>query len=190
MSRTGRYKWMPITGSLLVGTALFLLSGLAVDTPYWHLALLMLLFGAGLGFTMQVVVTAVQNSVQRKHLGAATASVAFFRSMGGAVGTALFGAILNTRLAHHLAEVVPASAQSQLGGAATSMNDITAIHGLPEPVKTWVLTAFTQAMDDVFLVAVPFMAVAFVIALTMRERPLQGREPAAPAEPPEVSVAH
>ena len=48
----------------------------------------------------------------------------------------------------------------------------------------------TQAMDDVFLVAVPFMAVAFVIALTMRERPLQGREPAAPADPPEVSVVH
>jgi ribose/xylose/arabinose/galactoside ABC-type transport system permease subunit len=121
---------------------------------------------------------------------AATASVAFFRSMGGAVGTALFGAILNTRLTHHLAEVVPASAQSQLGGAATSMNDITAIHALPEPVKTWVLTAFTQAMDDVFLIAVPFMAVAFVIALTMRERPLQGREPSAPAEVPEVSAAH
>ena len=152
----------------------------------------MLLFGSGLGFTMQVVVTAVQNSVERKHLGAATASVAFFRSMGGAIGTALFGAILNTRLAHHLTEVVPASAQSQLGGAAASMNDITAIHALPEPVKTWVLTAFTQAMDDVFLVAVPFMAVAFVIALTMRERPLQGRTPSAPAEAEasEVSVAH
>ncbi|HEY5849080.1 MAG TPA: MDR family MFS transporter [Microlunatus sp.] len=190
MSRTGRYKWMPITGSLLVGTALFLLSGLGVDTPYWHLALLMLLFGSGLGFTMQVVVTAVQNSVERKNLGAATASVAFFRSMGGAVGTALFGAILNTRLTHHLTEVVPASAQGQLGGAASSMNDITAIHTLPEPVKTWVLTAFTQAMDDVFLVAVPFMLVAFVIALTMRERPLQGREPAAPAEVSEVSLAH
>ena len=196
MSRTGRYKWMPITGSALVGTALFLLSRIGVDTPYWHLALLMLLFGSGLGFTMQVVVTAVQNSVERKNLGAATASVAFFRSMGGAIGTALFGAILNTRLAHHLTEVVPASAQAQLGGAASSMNDITAIHALPEPVKTWVLTAFTQAMDDIFLVAVPFMAVAFVIALTMRERPLQGRASSAPAEASkasesaEVSVAH
>jgi EmrB/QacA subfamily drug resistance transporter len=187
MSRTGRYKWMPITGSAVVGTALFLLSRIAVDTPYWHLALVMLLFGAGLGFTMQVVVTAVQNSVERRHLGAATASVAFFRSMGGAIGTALFGAILNTRLAEHLTATVPASAQSQLGSAATSMNDITAIHALPEPVKTWVLTAFTQAMDDVFLIAVPFMVVAFVIALTMRERPLQGREPAPTAE---VSTVH
>ena len=69
----------------------------------------MFFFGAGLGLTMQVVVTAVQNSVDRKHMGAATASVTFFRSMGGAVGTALFGAILNTRLAHHLAEIVPAA---------------------------------------------------------------------------------
>src|SRR5918998_1564142 len=148
MSRTGRYKWMPITGSAIVGVALFALSRLAVDTAYVVVALIMLAFGAGLGFTMQVVVTAVQNSVDRKDMGAATASVTFFRSMGGAVGTALFGAILNTRLAHHLTQVVPAQAQGQLGSAAAGANDISALRSLPEPVKTWVLTAFTNAMDD------------------------------------------
>jgi hypothetical protein len=95
--------------------------------------------------------------------------------MGGAIGVALFGAILNTRLPHHLGEIVPASAQAQLGSAAASVNDVTAIQNLPEPVKTWVQTAFTQSMDDVFLVAVPFMVVALVIALTMREKPLAGR---------------
>ena len=52
---------------------------------------------------------------------------------------------------------------------------MTAIKALPEPIKSWVLEAFTRSMDDVFLVAVPFMAVAFVIALTMREKPLRGR---------------
>ena len=118
MSRTGRYKWMPITGALVVGLALYGFSHLAVDTPYWSIALIMFAFGFGLGLTMQVVVTAVQNSVERKHMGVATASVAFFRSMGGAIGTALFGAILNTRLTHHLAEVVPAQAQGQLAGAS------------------------------------------------------------------------
>ena len=133
MSRTGRYKWMPITGSALVGTALFLLSRIGVDTPYWHLALLMLLFGSGLGFTMQVVVTAVQNSVERKNLGAATASVAFFRSMGGAIGTALFGAILNTRLAHHLTEVVPASGP---GPARWGRSVDERHHRHPRPART------------------------------------------------------
>jgi EmrB/QacA subfamily drug resistance transporter len=175
MSRTGRYKWMPITGAILVGAALTALSQLAVDTPYPLLAVYMFVFGAGLGLTMQVVVTAVQNTVDRKHMGTATAAVTFFRSMGGAIGTALFGAILNTRLASHLADAVPASAQSQLGDVSRSVNDVTAIQSLPEPVKGWVLSAFTQAMDDVFLVAVPFMVVALAIALTMREKPLAGR---------------
>jgi hypothetical protein len=54
-------------------------------------------------------------------------------------------------------------------------NDVTAIQALPEPIKSMVLEAFTRSMDDVFLVAVPFMAVAFIIALTMREKPLKGR---------------
>jgi EmrB/QacA subfamily drug resistance transporter len=183
MSRTGRYKWMPIAGAVLVGLALLALSQLRVDTPYLLIAVYMFVFGAGLGLTMQVVVTAVQNSVERRHMGTATASVTFFRSMGGAIGTALFGAILNTRLAHHLAEVVPAQAQSQLGAASASANDVTAIQALPDPVRGWVLEAFTRSMDDVFLVAVPFMAVALVVALTMREKPLAGRTVDAPSAP-------
>jgi EmrB/QacA subfamily drug resistance transporter len=177
MSRTGRYKWMPVSGAIIVGAALYAFSMLAIDTSYWVIALIMFFFGAGLGMTMQVIVTAVQNSVERKHMGVATASVAFFRMMGGAIGTALFGAILNIRLERHLAEVVPADAQTQLANAAASLRDITALQALPEPMKSWVLTAFTQAMDDVFRVAVPFMAVALVIALTMREKPLAGRDP-------------
>jgi len=194
MSRTGRYKWMPITGALIVGLALFAFSNLAVDTPYWTVALIMFAFGLGLGLTMQVVVTAVQNSVDRKHMGVATASVAFFRSMGGAIGVALFGAILNTRLTRHLAEVVPAQAQAQMAGASQSVNDVTAIQALPEPVKGWVLEAFTRSMDDVFLIAVPFMAVAFIIALTMKEKELKGRAApsggeSAPEQPAALAAA-
>jgi MFS family permease len=174
MVRTGRYKWMPITGAAVVGGALFAFSKLQVDTPYYVVALIMYAFGMGLGFTMQVVVTAVQNSVDRRNMGVATASVTFFRSMGGAIGTALLGAILNIRLKHHLSEIIGA-AQGHVPPAAIKTNDVTAIQALPEPIKSWVLEAFTRSMDDVFLVGVPFMAVAFVIALTMREKPLRGR---------------
>ena len=60
-------------------------------------------------------------------------------------------------------------------GGPIETNDVTAIQALPEPIKSWVLEAFTRSMDDVFLVGVPFMAVGFVIALTMREKPLRGR---------------
>ena len=196
MVRTGRYKWMPITGALVVGGALLAFSTLQVDTPYYVVALIMYAFGSGLGFTMQVVVTAVQNSVDRRNMGVATASVTFFRSMGGAIGTALLGAILNIRLKHHLSEIVGAADQAPSGPIRT--DDVTAIKALPEPIKTWVLEAFTRSMDDVFLVAVPFMAVAFVIALTMREKPLRSRAtpdtdsatPSAPDGTDLVSMAH
>ena len=174
MARTGRYKWMPITGAAVVGAALFAFSRLEVDTPYYVIALIMYAFGSGLGFTMQVVVTAVQNSVDRRHMGVATASVTFFRSMGGAIGTALLGSILNIRLSHHLNDIVGA-AQGRGPTGPIETNDVTAIRALPEPIKSWVLEAFTRAMDDVFLVAVPFMVVALVIAVTMREKPLKGR---------------
>jgi hypothetical protein len=107
-------------------------------------------------------------------MGVATASVAFFRSMGGAIGTALLGAILNVRLRHHLSQIVGGAQGPGLGGSINT-NDVSVIKALPEPIKGWVLEAFTRAIDDVFLVAVPFMAVAFVIALTMREKPLKGR---------------
>ena len=174
MSRTGRYKWMPITGAAVVGLALLAFSTLEVNTPYYVIAFIMYAFGMGLGFTMQVVVTAVQNSVDRRHMGVATASVTFFRSMGGAIGTALLGAILNIRLKHHLEQIVSAAQGARPTGPIET-NDVTAIRSLPEPIKSWVLEAFTRAMDDVFLVAVPFMVVGLIIAVTMREKPLRDR---------------
>jgi hypothetical protein len=152
MARTGRYKWMPITGARS-RISVLAFSRLQVDTPYYVVALIMYAFGTGLGFTMQVVVTAVQNSVDRRNMGVATASVTFFRSMGGAIGTALLGAILNIRLKHHLSEIVGAAGGGAEGGPIQT-NDVTAIQALPEPIKSWVLEAFTRAMDDVFLVAV------------------------------------
>ena len=65
MSRTGRYKLFPILGALGVSVALLLLSTLTVSTPYWQAGLYFYLFGAGLGFSMQIIVTIVQNSVDR-----------------------------------------------------------------------------------------------------------------------------
>ena len=145
---------------------------------------------------MQVVGRGQHHCVDRRNMGVATASVTFFRSMGGAIGTALLGAILNIQLKHHLNEIVGA-AQGHPPGGPIRTDDVTAIQTLPEPIKSWVLEAFTRAMDDVFLVAVPFMAVAFVIALTMHEKPLRGRgehsdsaTPSAPDGTDLVSMAH
>jgi EmrB/QacA subfamily drug resistance transporter len=176
MSKTGRYKIFPVVGSATVLLALLLLSQIGVDTPYWQTAIMIYLFGAGLGFSMQIVVTIVQNAVDRRHMGTATSSVAFFRSMGGTFGAAVFGAVLSSRLAHHLAE-------SGLSGAQTGTIDTNNVHriaALPEPIHTIVLNAFADSLDDVFLWAVPMIVVAFVVALFIKELPLKSRQ--APAD--------
>jgi MFS family permease len=154
--------------------AMVLLSRLDVDTPFWQVAIYEYLFGAGLGFTMQTIVTAVQNSVEYRDMGAATSSTTFFRQMGGSVGAAVFGAVLSSRLAHYLVEQLSkAGINPGAGGPPVEANDVQGIQHLAEPVKSIVLGAFTNALDDVFLVGVPFVAVAIVVALLLKEEPLR-----------------
>jgi EmrB/QacA subfamily drug resistance transporter len=174
ITRTGRYKIYPVLGAVIMTAGLLALSRLDVDTPFWQVAIYEFLFGAGLGFTMQTIVTAVQNSVEHRDLGAATGSITFFRQMGGSVGAAVFGAVLFSRLTHYLTEqLARAGIQPGAGGVPVDANDVEAIQRLTEPVRSIVLGAFTNALDDVFLVGVPFVVVAFVVALLLKEKPLR-----------------
>lgn len=175
ISRTGRYKLFPILGAAITLVSMVLLSRLEADTPYWQFSLYIFALGAGLGFTMQTVVVAVQNDVALRDLGTGTSSVTFFRSMGGAFGTALFGAVLTSRMTHYLTALLPPEAAGQVGG---SLGDMTAIAALPDQVRTTVLDAFMASIQDLFLVAVPFVAVALVVAFLIPEKPLKTREDA------------
>jgi EmrB/QacA subfamily drug resistance transporter len=187
ISRTGRYKLYPIVGAVVVVAALLLLSTLAVDTPFWRIALYEFLFGAGLGFTMQTIVTAVQNAVDFGDLGSATSSVIFFRQLGGAIGAAVFGAVLSSRLTHYLAQQLAAAGVRPGAAAGIDANNVQAVRRLAEPVKGVVLGAFANALDDVFLVGVPFIVVAFVVALFLKEVPLRtGPGPGGPPAGREV----
>ena len=145
ISRTGRYKIYPVLGAVIMTVGLLALSRLDVDTPFWQVAIYEYLFGAGLGFTMQTIVTAVQNSVERRDMGSATSSITFFRQMGGSVGAALFGAVLSSRLAHYLAEqLARAGIQPGAGGPRVEANNIQAIQQLTEPVRSVVLRRLHQ----------------------------------------------
>jgi EmrB/QacA subfamily drug resistance transporter len=184
MTRTGRYKTYPIVGAAVVILGFLLLSRLDTDTPYWQVALFILVLGTGLGFTMQIVVTAVQNAVERRDMGSATSSVTFFRMMGGAFGAAIFGAVLANRLGGHLAATAVDSAALPAGtDEAAIANNVQAIQQLPPEIKAVVLDAWVRSVHDVFLVALPFTLVAFILAFFIPELELKRAEPARPAEP-------
>jgi EmrB/QacA subfamily drug resistance transporter len=186
ITRTGRYKIYPVVGSIILAVALLLLSRINVDMPYWQIAIFAFFFGVGLGFSMQTIVVAVQNASELRDLGVATSAVTFFRSLGGAIGAALFGAVLGIRLTHHL--------EDQLGSAASSVdaNNIEAIRELSEPTKHQVLEAFTQSLTEVFLVCVPFVVAAVLLAILLPERPLRSSRAASddPAASAAITGAH
>lgn len=177
----------PLLPAAVLVLALLMLSRLAVGTPYWRVALAEFAFGAGLGFTMQTIVVAIQNAVPYRVLGAATSSATSFRQMGGTVGAAIFGAVLASRLASELAAQLGNAPETAAVGGAIDANNIQAIQALPEPTRGLVLEAFARALDAVFLFGVPCAIVALVVALFLREVPLRSGpapvEDGAPAEP-------
>ena len=161
ITRTGRYKIYPIVGTGLATIALLMLSRLGDDTPYWQIAIAAFVLGLGLGNVMQVLILAVQNAVAPRDIGSATSGSTFFRSIGASFGTAVFGAIWAARLTSELKEILPPG--SSASGDPTS--SMTIIRSLPPDLQSEVLSAFARATDFTFLMAVPIMAIAFVLAL-------------------------
>jgi len=114
----------------------------------------------------QVLVMAVQNAVEYRNLGAATSGVIFFRSIGGAFGTAIFGAIFSNQLAAHLASL---AASLPPGVNLSATESVAAIHHLPTTVRVEVVHAYAQSLSAVFLVTVPIVAVAFMLSWLLPE---------------------
>jgi EmrB/QacA subfamily drug resistance transporter len=164
ISTSGRYKPWPIAGTALLTTAMGLLATTGTHTPYWQIAAMVFLLGLGLGCIMQVTVLIIQNAAPKNMLGAATSSATFVRSIGASIGTAAFGAVFN----HSLAERMPAGAGEQSGQGGF----MTVLEQLPPQAKTMVVDAFSGAIGQAFLFAVPFAAVAFVLAALVPQKPL------------------
>jgi EmrB/QacA subfamily drug resistance transporter len=172
VSRWGRYRVFPITGSAVMTAGLYLLSLLGVGTNDWLSSLYMLVLGAGIGASLQVLVVAVQNAVSYADLGAATGGSTFFRSIGGSFGTATFGAVF--------ANVLPGNLAASLRGlrlppgvTAASGASPAALAKLPPAVHAGYISGYATSLQTVFLAAVPFGALAFLLAWTLKDIPLR-----------------
>jgi EmrB/QacA subfamily drug resistance transporter len=179
ISKIGRYRIFPIIGTTLITFAFWLFSHITATTPRWELGIWMAILGLGIGQVMPVLTLAVQNAVERKDLGTGTSSVVFFRTIGSALGAAMFGAILGNRLVAHIVQTVPGPAG--IHAAAGLKNSAQSIKSLSPDIQHKILAAYAHSFHDVFLIGVPFAVVALVVALQLKEAPL--RTSNVPAEP-------
>jgi EmrB/QacA subfamily drug resistance transporter len=171
ISRFGRYKIFPTLGTVVMAVGLYLLSRMDAHTSALASSGFMLLLGLGLGMVMQVLVIAVQNAVDYRDLGTATSGVTYFRSIGGAFGVAVFGAIFTNRLEFNLSRFLPVLPTSSHFDVLQS--NPAALHKLPNAMQAGVVQAYAGSLQAVFLAAVPFAAAAFVLALLLKEKPLR-----------------
>jgi len=172
ISSTGRYRIFPIAGTAITTLGLYLLSRLDANSGFAEASGYMLVLGVGLGMIMQVIVLAVQNAVQFRDLGAATAGANLFRSLGSAFGVAIFGSILNNRLDYWLPRLVPRDAVTGISTAALTGSPAQ-LRALPGPVLAGVIEAFARSLHTVFLWAVPVASIGFLAAWMLREIPLR-----------------
>jgi EmrB/QacA subfamily drug resistance transporter len=173
ISRYGRYKIYPICGTLLMSAGLFLMSRIDEHTPSTTLGWDMVVFGLGIGLTMQVLTIATQNAVDYADLGVATSGVTYFRSIGGSFGASIFGTILNNQLSSKLAAAVAQGRIPANFPAAQILGNPTSIHRLPAAERDPFLHIYAQSSARVFLIASPIALVAFVLALFLQEVPLR-----------------
>ncbi|POM26905.1 Multidrug resistance protein 3 [Actinomadura rubteroloni] len=173
ISRTGRYRIFPVVGTPIVAVALFLLSRVDETSSTLSMSLRFALLGFGLGLVMQVLVIAVQNRVPYRDLGAATSGVTFFRQIGGSFGVAVFGSIFSNRLASNMTDLARRGELPPGFDARAVQGNARLLDKLPSNVRGHFLHAYSDAIQHVFLWAVPVAAAGFVLALFLREAPLR-----------------
>jgi EmrB/QacA subfamily drug resistance transporter len=169
VSRTGLYKRWMILGSLLLTSGLALMGTMDETTSIPELAAFMVLVGAGLGMLMQNLVLVVQNGVAQRDIGAGSSLIAFFRSLGGAIGVSVLGAILASRAGSSITDGLAARGIKVPAG---SSGDVPDVHSLPAPVAHVIEHAYGSGIAEIFLVAAPLGLVAFIALVLMREKPL------------------
>ena len=189
MSRTGRYKILAATGSLMMFGSMLLLSTMTRETTILGVLGRMFLFGAGMGLMMPVMSIASQNAAPQKFLGIVSAFNQFFQQVGGVIGIGVIGALFNARLASGLMERLSPDLVEKI--QPEKLVDPLFRDGLVEELgpEIWavaepqVQTAVATAITDNFLLAAGIVLISVLAILRMKEIRLRSGE-----LPPAVNV--
>jgi EmrB/QacA subfamily drug resistance transporter len=181
VSKTGRYKALPIIGTVITAGALALLSTMTATMPVWQICSYLAIMGIGLGMAMQILILIVQNTFPNAEVGTATASNNYFRQIGATIGSAAVGSIFVANLKHLIATRLPIDAGSGSSGGGLNSFTPALVKSLKPAVRHIIVGAYNDALTPVFLYMVPLMLIASVLLLFVKEKPLATtieREPA------------
>jgi EmrB/QacA subfamily drug resistance transporter len=197
--RLESYKAAAIVGSVLVAAGMILFARMGATTHRMDVILAMVIAGTGMGLLQPVYTVAVQNVAPRKYMGAATASTAFFRSIGSTMGVAVFGSVLLTSYHRDLTAGIPADtppaalklfsnplllAQLRPQLDATFGHSASGLH-LLQMLMANVRTGLLHGLQNIFFASAVIMTLAIILHVLLRDVPLRRDH----APEPEIPVA-
>jgi len=177
MSRTGRYKIQGTVGFVLMAAGMFLLTLLDASSSQLQVSLDVVVFGLGLGISMSVFNVVSQNAVEARYMSSSVSAIQFIRQMGGTIGLAVIGSLVNQRLTaqipKHISPAllarIPAAARDKLlnpealfGG---QLNDF--LSKAPAPLRAQLLQVLPTIKEGVRLSLADSVHIAFVIGLVL-----------------------
>ncbi len=180
ITKFGKWKRYLVAGGVFLVVGLVFAGTIDHLTALWLVGIYTFVFGLGLGLMMQNLVLAVQNTVAVKDVGSASASVTFFRSLGGAAGVTILGAILGTQVANKTTAELAAAGLPSTGGASGGTLDLI---DLPAPVADIVRAAYGDSTAMIFMIAAVIAAIGLICVLFIKEQPLRRTVDFAPAAP-------
>ena len=171
ITKTGKYKAWPVSGTLIASLGIVLLSTIGADTSRLTVSAFMFVLGIGIGMVMQIMVLSAQNAVPLSFIGTATGTINFCREIGGCIGIAAFGAVFTSGLHARLGSF----------GKSTGLS-LEIIKKLPRQEQVKVVSAIADSIAHVFVFAIPVMLTAFAVSWLLKEIPL--RHSTTPVEHP------
>jgi len=165
ITRTGRIKPFIVAGTLVLVAGFALLGTIDHRTSLVFVGVAMFAVGVGVGMAMQNLVLAVQNTVALKDIGAASSSVAFFRSLGGTIGVSVLGAVLARQVGSQITEGLTAAGIPTSGDSGGGSLDVAA---LPPVVQDIVRAAYGDATGHIFLISAAIAVLGVVAAVLLR----------------------
>lgn len=174
ITRTGKWKVFLVVGATLMLVGLAALATIDHTSTVWHVQVFMGVMGLGMGALMQNLVLAVQNTVDVRDIGASSAAIAFFRTLGGAIGVTVLGAVLATRVQDDVVTGITAlgpeaAAAASRSGSTSSLD----LGSMPAPIRAIVRAAYGDATGHIFLIAAVVSVVALAAVLFIKEVPLR-----------------
>ena len=202
LARTGRYRIFLMVGLGVMTAGMFMLSQMDVHSSQGEATRDMVVLGIGLGFTMPIMFLVALNTSSHQMLGVTTSTVTFIRSVGGTLGVALMGSLLNGRLQSELVSQTPADVTQnvpppllqrlqdpQILVVSKTLNEVhEAFLGLGaqgqqlyDEALLATKTALAMGITYAFVVGAAITLVALVVGIFLKEVPLR-KTYAIPAE--------